>query len=62
MLRNLERLGIKATFRVVDTAQYQNRIDSFDFDVTISVSTRVISCQMERSIPYNWAIKIAAML
>ena len=32
------------------------------FEVTIRVSTRVISCQIERSIPYSWAIKIAAML
>lgn len=31
--RNLERLGILAKFRLVETAQYQNRIKSFDFDV-----------------------------
>ncbi len=34
-LRNLERAGIAATIRVVDTAQYQNRTDHFDFDMTI---------------------------
>ncbi len=36
-IKNLERLGAKANFRVVDTAQYQNRITTFDFDMTISV-------------------------
>lgn len=36
-LRNLERLGIDATMRTVDTAQYQNRIDAFDFDMVVSV-------------------------
>lgn len=34
-LKNLERIGVKATFRVVDTAQYQNRMTEFDFDMTI---------------------------
>lgn len=36
-LKNLERIGVKANFRVVDTAQYQNRMTAFDFDMTISV-------------------------
>ena len=31
--RNLERLGIAVNIRLVDTAQYQNRIDNFDFDM-----------------------------
>lgn len=35
--KNLERLGIEASVRTVDTAQYQNRIDSFDFDMTVDV-------------------------
>ncbi len=34
-IRNLERMGVKANFRVVDTAQYQNRVNTFDFDMTI---------------------------
>ncbi|MDD3372039.1 MAG: extracellular solute-binding protein, partial [Alphaproteobacteria bacterium] len=42
-LRNLERLGIKATLRVVDTAQYQNRIDTFDFDIMITVFGQSLS-------------------
>ncbi len=31
--KNLARLGIEATFRVVDTSQYINRITEFDFDM-----------------------------
>lgn len=34
-VQNLQRIGVKANFRVVDTAQYQNRINEFDFDMTI---------------------------
>ncbi len=33
--RNLERLGIEARIRIVDTAQYQNRLDNFDFDMIV---------------------------
>jgi microcin C transport system substrate-binding protein len=33
--RNLERLGIEASVRVVDTAQYQNRTDARDYDMII---------------------------
>ena len=32
-LRNLERLGIKASIRMVDTAQYQARLNERDFDM-----------------------------
>jgi microcin C transport system substrate-binding protein len=31
---NLKRLGVDAQIRIVDTAQYQNRLDNFDYDVT----------------------------
>jgi len=41
--RNLERLGIEATYRVVDSAQYQNRINDFDFDMTIHVFAQSLS-------------------
>jgi microcin C transport system substrate-binding protein len=33
-VNNLKRLGVDAQIRIVDTAQYQNRMDNFDFDVT----------------------------
>lgn len=34
--KNLERLGIKASVRTVDTAQYQRRTDHFDFDMIVN--------------------------
>jgi microcin C transport system substrate-binding protein len=34
-LRNLERLGIKGTIRMVDSAQYTRRLDGFDFDIVV---------------------------
>ncbi|GBE44322.1 MAG TPA: ABC transporter substrate-binding protein [Rhizobiales bacterium] len=33
--RNLERLGIKVSLRVVDPPQYSRRLDSFDFDIIV---------------------------
>lgn len=33
----LEKLGVKVTVRQVDSAQYQRRTDSFDFDVIVDV-------------------------
>ncbi len=34
-VQNLKRLGIQANLRTVDTAQYQNRLDDFDFDMVV---------------------------
>ena len=34
-VKNLERLGVTAHVRTVDTAQYQNRMDHFDFDMAV---------------------------
>jgi microcin C transport system substrate-binding protein len=34
--KNLERLGIKASVRTVDTAQYRKRTDDYDFDMVVS--------------------------
>lgn len=34
-IANLKRLGITARMRTVDTSQYQNRVDDFDFDVIV---------------------------
>jgi microcin C transport system substrate-binding protein len=36
LVQNLDRLGVQARIRIVDTAQYQNRIDEFDFDVIVA--------------------------
>ena len=35
LVQNLSRLGIDGKIRTVDTAQYQNRLDEFDFDVIV---------------------------
>jgi microcin C transport system substrate-binding protein len=34
-LRNLRRLGIEGRIRTVDSAQYQNRVRDFDFDIIV---------------------------
>ena len=34
-IRNLKRLGIQASIRIVDTANFKRRQDSFDFDVVV---------------------------
>ena len=40
---NLARLGIDASFRIVDTSQMQNRLNDFDFDVTITTYPQSLS-------------------
>ncbi len=42
-LRNLERLGVRARYRVVDSSQYQNLLDDFNFDMTIHVFAQSLS-------------------
>src|SRR4029079_1873918 len=37
-IQNLGKLGIRASFRVVDPAQYKSRTDAFDFDVVTAAS------------------------
>jgi len=39
-LQNLERLGIRASLRMVDTSQYINRLNDFDYDATNLVFPR----------------------
>jgi microcin C transport system substrate-binding protein len=41
--KNLEHLGITARVRTVDTAQYQNRVESFDFDMTVGLWPQSLS-------------------
>ncbi len=36
-VRNLERLGAKATVRIVDTAQFVNRVNTFDFEMISAI-------------------------
>ena len=42
-VKNLERLGIEATVRTVDPAQYQNRMNEFDFDMTVEAFGQSLS-------------------
>ncbi|RCL83920.1 MAG: ABC transporter substrate-binding protein [Alphaproteobacteria bacterium] len=34
-IKNLRKLGVEANIRIVDTAQYKNRLDSYDFDMVV---------------------------
>ena len=43
VVKNMERLGIAARIRLVDPAQYQNRIDGFDFDIVVSTRGQSLS-------------------
>ena len=36
-IANLEKIGIKATLRLVDPAQYQNRLRDFDYDMIVGL-------------------------
>ena len=36
-VKNLQRLGIEAKVRIIDVTQYQNRINSFDFDMITAI-------------------------
>jgi microcin C transport system substrate-binding protein len=42
-LRNLEKIGIRGTLRLVDSAQYQNRLNDFDFDIILHVFGQSLS-------------------
>lgn len=35
-IQNLQRLGIKATMRVIDAAQFANRMKNFEYDLTLA--------------------------
>ncbi len=35
MISNLKKIGVEANFRTLDPAQYQNRMNDFDYDVTV---------------------------
>jgi len=40
---NLEKLGITVNVRTIDTAQYQSRLDNFDFDMIVSTFSQSLS-------------------
>lgn len=43
LVKALERIGIKAAIRVIDTAQYQNRLNDFDYDMIVSTASQSLS-------------------
>ncbi len=55
--KNLERLGVTLKTRVVDTAQYINRVRDFDFDVVVTVFGQSLSPGNEQR--YFWGSKAA---
>jgi len=40
---NLEKLGIEVTVRTIDSSQYQKRLETFDFDMIVSVFSQSLS-------------------
>jgi len=53
--RALKRMGIAVRVRTVDTAQYQERIDTFDFDVTLNRWVSTLSPGNEQLLYYGSA-------
>lgn len=46
--RNLERLGLKPSVRIVDSAQFQHLVNHFDFDVIVSGFSHPLSPTLEQ--------------
>jgi microcin C transport system substrate-binding protein len=57
--RNLARLGIEASVRLVDTTQYVNRVRDFDFDMIVAVFGQSLSPGNEQR--YFWHSSAADM-
>lgn len=55
--KNLERMGIEASIRVVDTSQYVNRFRSFDFDMIVMTFGQSLSPGNEQD--NYWSCKAA---
>ena len=56
-INNLLKLGIKCTQRIVDTAQYKNRLDNFDFDMIVMARGQSLSPGNEQR--NYWTSKMA---
>jgi microcin C transport system substrate-binding protein len=55
--RNLERLGIDVSIRTVDSAQYQSRLNAYDFDMIINLWDESLSPGNEQA--FYWGSKAA---
>jgi microcin C transport system substrate-binding protein len=42
-IQNLAQIGVKAHMRTIDPAQYQKRMDQFDYDMTVSLVSQSLS-------------------
>ena len=56
-VQNLKRLGVDATIRTVDSAQYQNRLQEYDFDTTVISRGQSLSPGNEQR--NYWTTKVA---
>ena len=56
--KNLERMGITARVRTVDVAQYEKRMETFDFDMAVVVVRRN-RCRRATSSASIWGSKAA---
>lgn len=56
-VRNLKKLGIDASVRAVDSTQYKNRTDSFDYDMIVNIWGQSLSPGNEQS--YFWGSQSA---
>ncbi len=54
-VRNLARLGIEARVRTVDSAQYKNRVETFDFDMIVDVWGQSLSPGNEQRLYWSCA-------
>ncbi|GAA3913664.1 extracellular solute-binding protein [Litoribacillus peritrichatus] len=52
-IKNLSKIGIKATARVVDPSQYKQRIDDFDFEMTTYVLGQTLSPGHEQKLYFH---------
>lgn len=58
-VRNLKRLGVKASVRTVDPTQYKNRTDTFDYDMIVHIWGQSTSPGNEQR--YFWSSAAADM-
>src|SRR3546814_8457683 len=55
-IRNLARLGIAASARLVDQSQYINRIRSFDFDVIVGGRSEEHTSKLQSLMRISYAV------
>ena len=61
-IQNLGKLGIQATYRIVDPAQYKSRTDAFDFDVVTTASGGTLTPGVDLRNVYHVRVREAERL